>query len=213
MVKSGGKKMKENKVEKISLTTVFLILAIIIIVILDGFIYKLYNEKTVETEKVSDLNKQVSILENTVDELQEKIDSNTISNSEESDANHENSSISYIILEVEDVEAEERNLQGIELKSKKITDQQKIEAFMQIIDHATPYKNKEFIADLGDAVPTATIYLSNGESYTIAAGDKIEDGGNIVNLIMKWYQKDGSDKTLYKVDTALGEYIENWFQE
>lgn len=67
--------MEEKKVTKISLSTFFLILAIIIIILMGIFIYKLYNEKTIETEKSTELQKQVNNLNGTVSDLQEKIDS------------------------------------------------------------------------------------------------------------------------------------------
>ena len=195
--------MKEKKVTKISLSTLFLILAVIIIVIMTYFIYKLYNEKTIESKKVVDLNNQVINLESSVNNLQEKI--NSISNT------INNTSVSYIILELEDVEAEGKNQQGLELKNKKITDMNQINSLMKIINSATPYQEKNFIADFGDISPTAKIYLSNGESYTVAASDEYNDSGNIVNLMTKWYSKDGSNKTLYKVNTKLGEQIEAMF--
>ena len=70
--------MEEKKVTKISLSTFFLILAIIAICVMGFFIYKLNDDKTKESEKVSELNKQITSFENTVNSLQEKID--TISN-------------------------------------------------------------------------------------------------------------------------------------
>lgn len=72
--------MDEKKSVKISLSTFFLVLAIIVIIIMGYFIYKLNNEKTVETEKVANLNNEVSSLQGTVNQLQGKIDniSNTI---------------------------------------------------------------------------------------------------------------------------------------
>lgn len=66
--------MEEKKSIKISLSTVFLILAIIVIVVMAYFLYKLNNEKIAETEKVSALNSQVSNLENKVENLQGTID-------------------------------------------------------------------------------------------------------------------------------------------
>ncbi len=70
--------MEEKKTTKISLSTFFLILAIIAICVMGFFIYKLNDDKTKESEKVSELNKQITSFENTVNSLQEKID--TISN-------------------------------------------------------------------------------------------------------------------------------------
>ena len=69
--------MEENKVTKISLSTVLLIVAIIIITIMAFFIYKLNNQKNAEIKKSTDLQAQVSNLNNTVNSLQSKM--NTIS--------------------------------------------------------------------------------------------------------------------------------------
>ena len=143
---------------------------------------------------------------------------NTIINSDNTIENilqnkTDNSDVSYIVLEIEDIEAEEKNRQGIEYKNIKITDKEKINSLMEIIDSATPYKQKGFIPDFGDIPPVAKIYLSNGEKYTIIAGDQIDDSGDIVNLIAKWYGENDSNKTLYKVNTKLGEKIEKMFSE
>lgn len=212
--------MEEKKVIKISLSTFFLILAIIVILVMGILLFKIYNEKTEEIKKSSELQTQVNSLNETVSNLQGKINtiSNTINTSENTinndpQKNTVSSNVSYIVLELEDIEAEEKNKQGLEYKNKKITDRQKIESLIKIIDSATLYNEKSFIADFGDVPPCATIYLSNGEKYTVAAGDQINDDGNIVNLMTKWYSDDGSNKTLYKVNTKLGEYIEKLFNE
>ena len=65
--------MEEKKVTKISLSTVFLILAIIVIIVMGIFIYKLNKDKTAEIKKSTELQAQVNSLNGTVDELQEKI--------------------------------------------------------------------------------------------------------------------------------------------
>lgn len=69
--------MEEKKVIKISLSTFFLILAIIVI-IMGVFIYKLYNEKSIDTKKTTELQAKVDNLNGTLSELQEK--NNNISN-------------------------------------------------------------------------------------------------------------------------------------
>ena len=65
--------MEEKKTTKISLSTFFLILAIIAICVMGFFIYKLNDDKTKATEKVSELNNQVAKLENSMDNSQEKV--------------------------------------------------------------------------------------------------------------------------------------------
>ncbi len=73
---------KEKKGIKISFSTFFLILAIIIIFIMSYFIYKFYSEKMMENDKVANLNSKVSNLENTIEILQGKNNgiANTLTN-------------------------------------------------------------------------------------------------------------------------------------
>ena len=67
--------MEEKKVTKISLSTFLLIIAIIAIIVMGIFIYKLNNEKTIEIQKSTELQSQVNNLNGTVSELQGKINS------------------------------------------------------------------------------------------------------------------------------------------
>ncbi len=85
--------MEEKKITKISLSTFLLILAIIAIIVMGIFIYKLHNDKTNEIKKSTELQTQVNNLNNTINDLQGKI--NTISktiNSNNSNDNLENTS-------------------------------------------------------------------------------------------------------------------------
>ena len=66
--------MEEKKVTKISLSTFFLILAVIVIFIMGYFVYKFYNQKETESKKSIQLQAQVNSLNGTVGELQGKID-------------------------------------------------------------------------------------------------------------------------------------------
>lgn len=85
--------MEEKKGVKIS--TLFLILAIIVIIIMGGFIYKLNNDKTTEIQKSTELQSQLDNLNKTVGDLQEKLDgiSNIVSTDDEEKAIDVNSSI------------------------------------------------------------------------------------------------------------------------
>ena len=62
--------MEEKNVTKISLSTFFLILAIIAIIVMGIFIYKLNNDKTAEIQKSTELQAQVNSLNGTVSDLQ-----------------------------------------------------------------------------------------------------------------------------------------------
>ena len=63
----------ENK-KGISLSTILLIIALIVIGVMGVFIYKINNEKSVEIQKSAGLQAQVETLNNTVNDLQGKID-------------------------------------------------------------------------------------------------------------------------------------------
>lgn len=67
--------MEEKKTIKISISTFFLILAVIVIIAMGIFSIKMYNEKTVATEKSAELQTQVNELTGTVSGLQGKINS------------------------------------------------------------------------------------------------------------------------------------------
>lgn len=57
--------MEEKKSIKISLTTFFLLISIIIILIMAFFIYKLYSDKKISEKSIDELNNKISNLENT----------------------------------------------------------------------------------------------------------------------------------------------------
>lgn len=84
--------MEENKKKnlKMGLLVFLLIVAIIIIAIMALYIYRLTEEKTVQSEIVSNLNGQIVNLETTIDSLQENL--NILSNTIENNSN-ENSSV------------------------------------------------------------------------------------------------------------------------
>lgn len=81
--------MEEKNVTKISLSTFFLILAVIAIIVMGIFIYKLNNDKTAETQKSAELQAQVNRLNGTVGELQGKINtiSDTVSSKDNANTN------------------------------------------------------------------------------------------------------------------------------
>ncbi len=80
--------MEEKNVTKISLSTFFLILAIIAIIVMGIFIYKLNNEKTTEIQKSTELQSQVNSLNGTINDLQGKI--TTISETINANSSNEN---------------------------------------------------------------------------------------------------------------------------
>lgn len=83
--------MKEKEVTKINLSTFFLILAIIAIIVMGIFIYKLNNDKTTEIQKSTELQAQVNSLNGTVSDLQGKI--NSISETINANTSSENNNV------------------------------------------------------------------------------------------------------------------------
>lgn len=80
--------MEEKKSVKISLSTFFLFIAIIIIVVMVIFMYKFYNEKLEANKKTEVLQSQLSNLNETVSQLQEKINKESLnSNGSKIDSN------------------------------------------------------------------------------------------------------------------------------
>ena len=122
-----------------------------------------------------------------------------------------NESVSYINVELTEASSIDASLV---YKNKKIIDKNKINSLLEIIENATLYETKEFVVNFGDASPRVEIYLNNGEKkYTIFAGDNVDVAGEKANLMVKWHEEDESDKTLYKVDTELAEYIEELYNK
>ena len=82
--------MEEKNTTKISISTFFLILAIIAIIVMGVFIYKLNNDKKAEIQKSAELQTQVNTLNGTVSNLQGKIDSISRTINSNNSTNNEN---------------------------------------------------------------------------------------------------------------------------
>ena len=105
--------MEEKNVTKINLSTFFLILAIIAIIVMGVFIYKLSNDKTAEIQKSTELQSQVNSLNGTVSDLQGKINSisqtinsntsNESSNTTSNSNSNENTTSKFSEKEIKDV--------------------------------------------------------------------------------------------------------------
>lgn len=167
--------MEEKRAIKISLSTFFLILAIITIVVMGLFIYKLNNEKSEETKKSAKLQTQVDNLKGTVSNLQNKINnisetinsnnSNSSENSEESKNNSNNQpSTPNITGNIKyDVEVSLSEIENI----KSGIDTTEIEAFYK------KYKGKTI---------KVTGYVSAfGDEYDSNLGVELATGVNIGN--------------------------------
>lgn len=107
--------MEEKKSIKLSLSTVFLILALIVIV---AMAYYIYVEKTNADKEVSTLEANAVEMQNTINDLQEKI--NTISNTINSNTNAEiNNTSSTEDVEFSDNEIKEALQNYLDLRGMK----------------------------------------------------------------------------------------------
>ena len=71
--------MEGKNVAKISLSTFFLIFAILVIIVMGVFIYKLTNEKNVEAQKLQELQRQINVLnENNTNNIANNANSNAL---------------------------------------------------------------------------------------------------------------------------------------
>lgn len=75
--------MNEKKPIKISLSTFFLIIAIIVIVIMGYFMYQFYTGKAVAEEQTAELNSKVNELQSTINNVQSVITNTTQTNVKE----------------------------------------------------------------------------------------------------------------------------------
>lgn len=67
--------MEKKEPIKVSLSTFFLMLAIVVIAVMGYFMFKLYNEKTTTEKKVTDLNSQINILQEKINSISKTINS------------------------------------------------------------------------------------------------------------------------------------------
>lgn len=100
--------MNEKKTLTISVTTLFLVIATVVIIFMGNFIYNISMEKQNALEEVSNLNSQVSNLENTVSSLQNTINSvsDTVSNTATSSNTTTNSTSQTSTNDTQAIEAE-----------------------------------------------------------------------------------------------------------
>ena len=69
--------MKEKEPIKVSLSTFFLIIAIMVIIVMGYFMYQFYNEKVIATKESAELKTQVNNLQGKIDNIEDTINSNT----------------------------------------------------------------------------------------------------------------------------------------
>lgn len=76
--------MEEKKSIKVSLSTIFLIVAIIIIVIMGYFIYDISNKRTIAEKEMQNLNNKIEDLQEIISNMSNKLNNSTIDEDNES---------------------------------------------------------------------------------------------------------------------------------
>ncbi len=110
--------MSEEKSKKVNISTILLIIAIIGIAIMGYFVYKFYNEKIIESQKVKDLNTELEQIKSDKSILQEKIDA--INNALKSNENNVNEETSIDTESKIEKESTENNVNTSAEGSKKV---------------------------------------------------------------------------------------------
>lgn len=181
--------MEEKKVTKINLSTFILILALIVIVVMAIFIYKFYTEKVDATEKSTELQGQISNLNETISNLQGKLDeiSSTInSNTTNSDDNSSSNKTSSSQLSTQDT------IKELFLAKLKALDNSNSEKLLDYrVDKIEILNDKEdqsFIElgyNLNDilAYVTYSVKPKNVNTSTWLAGNGEAEGGWIINKV------------------------------
>lgn len=176
-----GEIVEEKKTIKISLSTFFLILAIIAICVMGFFIYKLNDEKTTTTEQVSQLNNQIANLEDTVKSLQEE--NNNVSNNDKTTETDVESNITDI-SDIEKLLKNKGNYEYLRIKNiKEDNGKYLVEADYYV---PTPITEKEY----SEMVNNKKVVLNNkeyifdnsneayntGYGYVYIEGELVENG-------------------------------------
>lgn len=182
--------MKKEK-RKISLATyiITLLIMLVIIIALICVIIGERNENVVTSGEASNTENQNT----TVVEEEPKLIANT----------------NYVEIVIEDA----KSIEGLGLaytKSVKIDDEKIIERLENIVNNGTEFTVES--TEGPDIPPVVTFYLENGEEYEVAANDK--DGDNEISISK--YNEDSDEfewKRTYKIDTALGEYITELYNQ
>lgn len=191
--------MEEKNVTKISLSTFFLILAIIAIIVMGIFIYKLNNDKTAEIQKSTELQSQVNNLNGTVSQLQEKINtiSETINSSTQNQSKTSNNQISYNYSDIKSFWTNFRNsvLSGnyneikqfvkFPLQTRGPVDSDPI---INVNEENFEKTFKSFLQKydgVGDNITESTEYnwIKNHQMPNMLGGSDYDNAGNYIDLV------------------------------
>ena len=184
--------MEEKKATKISLSTFFLILAIIIIVIMSICMYKFYNEKTDANKKtaelqteVSNLNRIVSVLQGKIDEISSTVNSDKTNTTNIDDKSNDNKNSSYQLTTEETI----KNLFLAKLKALDNSNSEKLLDYRVDKVEILSNSKKQSLIDLGYnstdmlAYVTYSVKPQNVTTTSWVAGNGEVEGEWVINKI------------------------------
>lgn len=201
--------MNEKNQITISLSTLFLIIALIIIIIMGFFIYQLSNNEKELNSKILNLETEINKLN-----LSKNITSNSSNNATPSE--NVSSKILSNISKIEISVLDETSTEGIIYTDPvTINNQSEINTLLDIINFSTLYPDSDFNKDygamgLGEDAPLVDLYTSNGNVVHLSAFDNFDPQKNL-NIFYISKSNDYSDKVLYKTSSNLQKYIEELY--
>lgn len=164
---------EEMKGKKISASVVLLIIALIVIVVMGVFMFKLFNDKKAATDEVAKLNNQVNTLQDSVNSLRGTIDnvSNAINNSK----NTENSKSDEVIKVID-----EQNKLTVKYDFDDLKDIEEDKVLNSLKINGIEYKNK--IETSGNSVLFANMTIENCNDFLLINITEYTTGANKYNI-------------------------------
>lgn len=203
--------MNEKNQITISLSTLFLIIALIVIIIMGVFIYQLSNNKKELNNKISNLEAEINKLN-----LSKNITSNSSTNTTTSE--NVSSKVLSNISKIEISVLDETSTEGIMYTEPvTINNQSEINALLDIINSSTLYPDSDFNKDYGalgfeDGHPLVDLYVSNGDVVHLGAIGIFDPERNLYLFDIS-KSDDYSDKVLYKTSPNLRKYVEELYNK
>ena len=206
--------MEEKKEVKITLSTIIVIIFIMVLLVITSVLAirnnilkseRLANQET----QIKELQDQVTVLKNSLNEKADKKDIKKEEKDNKASNIIQNKEMSFAIVSVERTPSTEE----FAYNSKFVDSKENLKELKDLINSLVAYQEKSFIADFGDMPPMMTIYFENGKPLHLMAMDGYVDEGEEVNLICLYYDVNGSDKTLYKIDSKFADYLEKLFEK
>lgn len=205
----------ENKKEvKITLSTIITIIFIMVLLVITSVLAIrnniLKNERLANQDnQIKQLQDQVTVLTNSLNEKADKKDIKKEETNNKASNIIQNKEMSFAIVSVERTPSTEK----FAYNSKFVDSKEDLKELKDLINSVVPYHEKSFIADFGDMPPMMTIYFDNGKPLHLMAMDGYIEDDEEVNLVCLYYDINGSDKTLYKVESKFADYLEKLFNK